>query len=120
MKNFVHVVCISVAAAITSTAFVSVPVYATTPEAVRTAEVGFGDLNLRTEAGQERILARVRSAARQVCGQSSNNRDLIGAMRQKSCVQEAVTRARVQIAMQTLAASDKQRLAAAPVETPRH
>ncbi len=54
--------------------------------------VSYSDLDLTQDAGVERLYARLRRAANQVCD-SADNRDLAAFARRESCVRHALDRA---------------------------
>ena len=54
--------------------------------------VSFSELDLTKDAGVERLYARLRRAAQQVCG-SVDQRDLVALRQQESCVKQALDHA---------------------------
>jgi UrcA family protein len=66
--------------------------------------VAFGDLNLATSAGAERLYGRIQNAARIVCGSKPFNMDLAGSRSWKSCYKSAVSGAVAAADLPTLTA----------------
>jgi UrcA family protein len=57
-----------------------------------TQRISYAELDLNKDAGVERLYARLRHAAEQVCG-GVNIRDLAGTHRQEDCVRASLDRA---------------------------
>jgi UrcA family protein len=69
--------------------------YAASPDdAAPTVKVGYGDLNLGTEQGNNTLYARIVSAARQVCNvEDVDIRDLQGFVAAQACEANAIAQA---------------------------
>lgn len=64
-----------------------------------TRSVPYSDLNLSSPAGVERLERRIDSAARDVCGATSNYRESLALLADtKKCIAEAKARAMAQVA----------------------
>ncbi|HEX4387840.1 MAG TPA: UrcA family protein [Steroidobacteraceae bacterium] len=61
------------------------------PEGTRSVKVGYGDLDLSTQAGAATLYQRIRGAAHQVCG--SDGRSLADYAISRSCFNNAVSTA---------------------------
>lgn len=66
--------------------------FAATQADVPAIHVKFAELDLAKDAGIERLYARLRSAAQQVCGRA-DNRDLAAQAEQQDCMHRALDRA---------------------------
>ena len=97
------------AAALLATAALAAPAQAGTPGLVtHTVKVEYSDLNLESPKGVERLYARLRSAAKKVCGES-DVRHLQGNRLQRDCMQQTMDRAVAQVGHAALAAEHAQR-----------
>jgi len=83
-----------------STAFAST---STEGPAVR---VSYSELDLSKDAGVERLYARLRHAAQQVCG-SVDNRDVVALRHQEACVRASLDRAVEEVHSARLSARHK-------------
>ncbi|MBS0612348.1 MAG: UrcA family protein [Proteobacteria bacterium] len=75
------------AAALTGTAA------AATPDEPPSVRVGYGDLNLDTDAGAHVLYRRLRAAARQVCSDDADSREVARAANARACQHQAIERA---------------------------
>ncbi len=66
--------------------------------------VAYGDLNLSSQAGNQVLLARVRSAAALACGGRPDTRDIKGMTRFQTCAKDALDSAVTRIGAPKLAA----------------
>jgi UrcA family protein len=71
---------------------------------VAKVSVAYGDLNLSTQAGNQVLLARVRSAAALACGGRPDTRDIKGMTRFQTCAKEAMDSAVIRIGAPKLTA----------------
>ena len=69
---------------------------------VRRAAVAYGDLNLQSAVGKERLNQRLRFAARTVCP-DADSRDLSTRIAAKRCVRQAVGQAAADVSEQQVA-----------------
>lgn len=66
---------------------------AAAPAAPATVTVSYGDLDLTKEAGVEQLYARLRRAAKSVCGPDTDIRDLPGTTSRNACIAKALAEA---------------------------
>jgi len=67
--------------------------------------VAYGDLDLNKEAGAQALIARLKSAGQQVCGETPDSRDIKNRARYQACVKAAVDDAVARLATPMVAAS---------------
>jgi UrcA family protein len=80
--------------------------FAATSTEVPALRVNYSELDLSKDAGVERLYARLRHAAAQVCG-NADNRDLVALRRQEACVRASLDRAVEQVHSARLSARHK-------------
>lgn len=66
-----------------------------------TIEVSYADLNLDNDLGQRRMEARIRTAAKRVCGYNTHRLSMSEANEMRSCVDTAISDAMTVIASNT-------------------
>ena len=69
------------------------PAFATAPQDQVTIRVSVADLNMTSEAGAREALARIRHAAKEICGDPRVSGWVTEQFEQRSCVADSVARA---------------------------
>ncbi|HSZ51924.1 MAG TPA: UrcA family protein [Caulobacteraceae bacterium] len=69
------------------------PAFATAPQDQVTIRVSVADLNMTSEAGAQEALARIRHAAKEICGDPRVSGWVTEQFEQRSCVADTVGRA---------------------------
>jgi UrcA family protein len=97
-------------------ALVSAPAFAAPAADGMSATVRFADLDLATDAGAATLHARIRYAARAVCGGDADQRDLTAMRFQQACRQVAMASAEPQAQLALAAARNGRQMAANDVK----
>ena len=98
MDTFVTIIRTGMIGTAAMMAVVSVPAIAASTGEPQSIEVSYGDLNLASASGRDRLQSRVRRAAAKVCGYEQSSRELARSFSTRSCMKRANTNANVEIA----------------------
>lgn len=69
------------------------PVAAADPFERNAIKVSYADLNLSSEAGAKSLLARIKTASKQVCGPRPSSRDVRQSFHYQACYQDSLSQA---------------------------